>query len=85
MKSVLRQEIYQFYNLLPRTFFLEYNNMYGSTKKLTVQQMKKMTDTQYYKEHAKHNSTSHLTAMKALQKLGVDRDKAHTYVKKYVD
>jgi hypothetical protein len=76
MKSVLRQEIYQFYNLLPRTFFLEYNNMYGSSK-----QMKKLTDAQYYKEHSKH----HTSAMKALQKLGVDRDKSHTYVKKYVD
>tara|TARA_Y100001972_G_C7590025_1_gene295766 strand:+ start:459 stop:629 length:171 start_codon:yes stop_codon:yes gene_type:complete len=46
--------------------------------------MKKMSDTEYYKEHKKHHSDKHIKAMKELQKLGVDRDKAHKYVQKHM-
>ena len=47
--------------------------------------MSAMSDADYYKEHKKHHSDKHIKAMKALQRLGVDRSKAHNYVKKYVD
>jgi len=47
--------------------------------------MSAMSDADYYKEHKKHHSDKHIKAMKALQRLGVDRSKAHSYVKKYVD
>ena len=47
--------------------------------------MDSMSDADYYKEHKKHHSDKHIKAMKALQRLGVDRSKAHNYVKKYVD
>lgn len=46
--------------------------------------MKKMSDTEYYKEHKKHHSAKHISAMKELQKLGVDREKAHKFVQKYM-
>ena len=56
-----------------------------STKKnMSMADMKKMSDTEYYKEHSKHHSTKHIKAMKALQKMGVNRDKAHSYVKKFI-
>jgi len=43
-----------------------------------------MSDTEYYKEHSKHHSAKHIKAMKELQKMGVDREKSHNYVKKYI-
>ena len=60
--------------------------MYGSSrmKKMPMREMKKLSDVEYYKEHSKHHSANHIKAMKDLQKLGVDRSKAHDYVKKYV-
>jgi len=54
-------------------------------KKMSMSDMKKLSDTEYYKEHSKHHSPKHIKAMKELQKLGVNRDRAHMYVKKYVD
>lgn len=54
-------------------------------KKMSMNDMKKLNDTEYYKEHSKHHSPKHIKAMKELQKLGVNRDRAHMYVKKYVD
>lgn len=53
--------------------------------KASMSAMSAMSDSDYYKEHKKHHSDKHIKAMKALQRLGVDRSKAHTYVKKYVD
>lgn len=44
-----------------------------------------LSDAEYYKEHKKHHSSKHIKAMKELQRMGVDREKAHKYVKKYVD
>ncbi len=69
---------------------------YGGTKmekkmpkvamsKMTMSKMKSLSDQDYYKEHSKHHSAKHIKAMKELQKLGVNREKAHSYVKKYVD
>lgn len=60
---------------------------YGSSsnKKMTMSEMKKLSDVEYYKEHSKHHTPKHIKAMKELQKLGVNRDKAHNFVKKYVD
>ena len=52
---------------------------------MSMSDMKKLSDTEYYKEHSKHHSPKHIKAMKELQKLGVNRDRAHMYVKKYVD
>ena len=46
--------------------------------------MKKMSDKDYYKEHSKHHSAKHIRAMKELQRMGVDRDKAHKFVKKHM-
>lgn len=53
--------------------------------KASMAAMSAMSDADYYKEHKKHHSEKHIKAMKALQRLGVDRSKAHNYVKKYVD
>ncbi len=69
---------------------------YGGTKmekkmpkvamsKMTMSKMKSLSDQDYYAEHSKHHSAKHIKAMKELQKLGVNREKAHSYVKKYVD
>lgn len=55
------------------------------SKKMSMMEMKKLSDVEYYKEHSKHHSPKHIKAMKELQKLGVDREKSHKYVKKYVD
>jgi hypothetical protein len=58
---------------------------YGdSRKKMSMTEMKKMSDSDYYKEHKKHHSDKHIKAMKELQKLGVDRQKAHLFVQKYM-
>jgi len=46
--------------------------------------MKKMSDTEYYKEHKKHHSAKHIKAMKELQKIGADREKAHKWVAKNI-
>ena len=46
--------------------------------------MSKLSDKEYYAEHSKHHSTKHIKAMKELQKLGVDREKAHNFVKKNI-
>ena len=83
MNKILISEGYQFYNKLPRTFFYSNNIMpshYGGSKMTEMI----MSDTEYYKEHSKHHSTKHIKAMKALQKMGVNRDKAHSYVKKFI-
>tara|TARA_R100000734_G_C3221668_1_gene32966 strand:- start:325 stop:519 length:195 start_codon:yes stop_codon:yes gene_type:complete len=55
-----------------------------TNKKMTKSEMNKLSDTEYYKEHAKHHSPKHIKAMKELQKLGVDRNKSHTFVQKYL-
>ena len=52
--------------------------------KPSMTMMKKMSDKEYYAEHSKHHSAKHIKAMKDLQKLGVDRMKAHTFVQKYM-
>ena len=63
---------------------------YGGTtsrmtaKKMSMAELKNLSDAQYYKEHSKHHSTTHIKAMKELQKLGVNREKAHMFVKKYL-
>lgn len=57
----------------------------GSKSSMPKKSMSSMSDTEYYKEHKKHHSEKHIKAMKALQRLGIDRSKAHMYVKKYVD
>jgi hypothetical protein len=44
----------------------------------------KMTDKDYYKEHAKHHSPKHIKAMKELEKKGLSRDESHKFVKKYI-
>jgi len=71
-----------------------YKKMYGSSRMPRMSMAKSskpkgsmsaMSDADYYKEHKKHHSDKHIKAMKALQRLGVDRSKAHNYVKKYVD
>ena len=51
---------------------------------MTLKDMKKLNDTEYYKEHSKHHSAKHIKAMKELQRLGVDRSKAHEFVKKHI-
>ena len=57
----------------------------GTTmRKKSAVAMSSMRDTDYYKEHSKHHSPKHIRAMKELQRLGVDRMKAHNYVKKYI-
>jgi len=53
---------------------------YGGSKKAEMS----MSDTDYYKEHKKHHTDKHIKAMKELQKLGVDRQKAHLFVQKYM-
>tara|TARA_Y100001972_G_C7555075_1_gene278911 strand:- start:405 stop:599 length:195 start_codon:yes stop_codon:yes gene_type:complete len=58
---------------------------YGnSPRKASKMSMSSMSDTEYYKEHSKHHSAKHIKAMKELQKMGVDREKSHNYVKKYI-
>lgn len=57
----------------------------GSKTNMPKKSLATMSDTEYYKEHKKHHTDKHIKAMKALQRLGVDRSKAHSYVKKYVD
>jgi len=44
----------------------------------------KMTNKDYYKEHAKHHSALHIKAMKELEKKGLSRDDSHKFVKKYI-
>jgi len=56
----------------------------SKNKKMTKSQMNKLSDTDYYKEHSKHHTPKHIKAMKELQKLGVDRNKSHTFVQKYL-
>ena len=91
MNRIILTESLQFYNMLPRTFFYTNNIMpthYGGSgpmkSKMSRMQMTALSDAQYYKEHSKHHSAKHIRAMKDLQKMGVDREKAHSYVKKYV-
>ncbi len=43
-----------------------------------------MSDAEYYKEHKKHHSAKHIKAMKELQKIGADREKAHKWVAKNI-
>lgn len=92
MNRVRLNEAYQFFEMIPKNFF--YSNIimpshYGGgssmrPKKMVMKEMKKLSDAEYYKEHSKHHSAGHIRAMKDLQKLGVDRDKAHMYVKKHM-
>lgn len=56
----------------------------SKNKKMTKSQMNKLSDTDYYKEHSKHHTPKHIKAMKELQRLGVDREKAHKFVQKYM-
>ena len=51
---------------------------------MKVSDMKKMSDAEYYKEHKKHHTDKHIKAMKELQRMGVDRHKAHMFVQKYM-
>ena len=53
-------------------------------KKMSKMDMEKLSDAEYYKEHKKHHSDKHIKAMKELQKNGMDRDKAHKFVQKYL-
>lgn len=46
--------------------------------------MKNLSNREYYKIHSQHHSAKHIRAMKELQKMKVDRDKAHNFVKKYI-
>ncbi len=54
------------------------------SKKMTKAEMNKLSDAQYYKEHSKHHTPKHIKAMKELQKLGVDRNKSHSFIQKYL-
>jgi urocanate hydratase len=84
MNKLLVSEVYQFYNMLPRTFIYTNNIMpshYGGSK---MKEMK-MSDKDYYAEHSKNHSPKHIKAMKELQKMGIERAKAHTFAKKYID
>lgn len=92
MNKLLISEAYQFYNKLPRTFFYSNNIMpshYGGggssmmPKKMSRMAMSKLTDKEYYAEHSKHHSPKHIKMMKELQKMGLDRMKAHDFVKKH--
>ena len=56
----------------------------SSKKKMTKSEMNKLSDSEYYKEHSKHHTPKHIKAMKELQKLGVDRNKSHSFVQKYM-
>tara|TARA_Y100001972_G_C7491418_1_gene249213 strand:+ start:253 stop:480 length:228 start_codon:yes stop_codon:yes gene_type:complete len=73
--------------------------MYGSSKKMpkkvvnakgersqtpNKKNMESMSDAEYYKIHRKHHSEKHIKAMKALQRMGLDRQKAHNFVKQYI-
>tara|TARA_R100000149_G_C5794668_1_gene84623 strand:- start:390 stop:623 length:234 start_codon:yes stop_codon:yes gene_type:complete len=53
-------------------------------KKMSKMDMEKLSDAEYYKEHSKHHSAKHIKFMKELQKNGVDRQKSHDLVKKYL-
>jgi predicted metal-dependent HD superfamily phosphohydrolase len=53
-------------------------------KKMSKMEMDKLSDAEYYKEHKKHHSDKHIKAMKQLQKKGMNRNKAHDFVKKYL-
>lgn len=53
-------------------------------KKMSKMEMDKLSDADYYKEHKKHHSAKHITAMKQLQKKGMNRNEAHDFVKKYL-
>ncbi len=54
------------------------------SKKTKTPLKNKMTDKDYYKEHAKHHSPKHIKAMKELEKKGLSRDESHKFVKKYI-
>lgn len=56
----------------------------ASRKKMSMGDMKKLSDAEYYKEHKKHHTDKHIKAMKELQRMGVDRQKAHMFVQKYM-
>ena len=50
----------------------------------TKKEMSEMSDKDYYKEHKKHHTAKHISAMKELQKMGLGRGKAHLFVQKYM-
>lgn len=91
MNKVLISEGLHFFNKLPRTFFYNNNIMpshYGGSstmmpKKMSRMMMNKLSDKEYYAEHSKHHSPKHIRMMKELQKMGVDRNKSHDFVKKH--
>ena len=60
------------------------SKMNSPRKAQKMKDMKTLSDAEYYKEHSKHHSAKHIRAMKELQKLGVDREKAHSFVKKNI-
>ena len=66
------------------THYGEMKSDRSTKKKMSMADMKKMSDTEYYKEHRKHHTAKHISAMKELQKMGVDRQKAHMFVHKYM-
>mgnify|MGYP003126328108 CR=1 FL=1 len=87
MNKILLQEGLQFYRMIPKNNLTKYYTMpyhSGGSKKMSKMMMSKLSDKEYYAEHSKHHSTKHIKAMKELQKLGVDREKAHNFVKKNI-
>jgi len=57
---------------------------HSGNKKMSKMAMTKLSDKEYYEEHSKHHSKKHIDAMKALTRMGIDRDKSHSFVKKYI-
>lgn len=86
MNKFLIHEGLHFYNKLPKNnIIINYSMPYHSgNKKMSKMAMNKLSDKEYYEEHSKHHSKKHIDAMKALVRMGIDRDKSHNFVKKYV-
>lgn len=88
MNKILIQEGFQFFRMLPNYNLTNYYNIMpyhtAGNKKMSKMMMSKLSDSEYYKEHSKHHSPKHIKLMKELQKLGVDREKAHQFVKKNI-
>lgn len=55
-----------------------------SKSKSSPKDLASMSDADYYKEHKKQHSAKHIKAMKELQKIGADREKAHKWVSKNI-
>lgn len=83
MNKLLIQEGLQFYNQLPRTFFLTNNIMpshYGGSGPMKA----KKSVPEMLKEADKHHSKKHMGLMRDLIKMGISFSKAHTLANKYV-